>query len=704
MTRRLALSILPVLLVLACGAAQPARSFVYPHARRADVTDDYHGTKVADPYRWLEDADSEETLAWVEAQNELATSFLRTDGWEEIRARLTELWNFPRYSLPRKEGGRYFFEKNDGLQDQSVLYVQDSLEAAPAPVLDPNAMSEDGTVALTGWEPSRDGRHLAYLVSSGGSDWQELRVREVDSGKDLGDVLEHCKFTSVAWTPDGSGFYYNRFPDPATVPEEDRNNFSMVFLHRLGTEQSEDELVYERTEDKTLGFAPWITEDGRYLVLLVYRGTDPKNRIYYRELAGDGDFVKLLDEADAMYAPLGNVGTTFYFHTDLDAPRGRIVAIDVADPARECWKEVVAEGNDVVDVAAMVGSRLVLVYMKDAHNTLVTVDLDGSDPRGVELPGIGSVAGLSGRQGDGELFFTYTSFLFPTSSFRHDLDEGTTEVFHMPEIDFDHEAYETKQVFYESKDGTTVPMFITHAKGLEPTGDVPTLLYGYGGFNISLTPSFSISTLVWLEAGGIYAVANIRGGNEYGEEWHQAGILGNKQNVFDDFIAAAEWLIDAGYTSSERLGIMGGSNGGLLTAACMVQRPDLFGAVVSAVPVIDMLRYHKFSVGRYWVSDYGNAEEDPEHFEFLLAYSPLHNIEEGTTYPPALVTTADTDDRVVPMHAKKFVAALQAADSGKNPILLRVETKAGHGKGKPTSKKIEEAADRLAFLEEIFGM
>jgi prolyl oligopeptidase len=701
MTRRHALSILAVVAVLACGATQPARNFVYPFARKADVLDDYHGTKVADPYRWLEDADSEETLAWVEAENELALGFIRTKGWERIRDRLTELWNFPRYTLPVKEGGRYFFEKNDGLQDQSVLYVQDSLGAAPVALLDPNVLSQDGTVALTGWEPSRDGRHLAYLVSMGGSDWQELRVREVDTGSDLGEVLEHCKFTSIAWMPDGSGFYYNRFPDPATVPEEDRNNFSKVYFHRLGTEQSLDELVYERPEDKTLGFSPWITEDGHYLVLWVYRGTDPKNRIYIRKLGSEGDFVKLLDEADAMYVPLGNAGTRFVFHTDLDAPRGRIISIDLASPARESWKEVVAEQDEVIDVAAIVGDRLVLAYMKDAHDTLVTRALDGSDPRGIELPGIGSVAGLSGRQGDPELFFGYTSFLFPTSSFRHDLGAGTTEVFQMPEIDFDRERYETKQVFYESKDGTTVPMFITSRKGLELTGDVPTLLYGYGGFNISITPSFSISRLVWLEDGGVYAVANIRGGNEYGEQWHQAGILGSKQNVFDDFIAAAEWLIEAGYTSSERLGIMGGSNGGLLTAACMVQRPELFGAVVSAVPVIDMLRYHKFSVGRYWVSDYGNAEEDPEQFEFLYAYSPLHNIEEGTTYPPTLVTTADTDDRVVPMHGKKFVAALQAADSGKNPILLRVETKAGHGKGKPTSKKIEEAADIYAFLEKV---
>ena len=702
----LSATLAPVLISLcaACSAAQTGRAFDYPFARKGDVVDVYHGVEVPDPYRWLEDSESEETLAWVQAQNELTASYVEGPQWQALKERLTDLWNFPKFSLPEKEGGRYFFTKNDGLQDQPVYYVQDSLEAGPRVVIDPNTLSEDGTTALTGTSVSRDGRLVAYLVSQSGSDWQELRIRDVDSGEDHEEVLEYCKFTGVAWKTDGSGFFYNRFPDPDTVPEEDRNNYSRVYWHALGTPQGDDVLVYERPDDKTLGFSPWITEDGRYLVLWVYRGTDPKNRIYLREVEGEGPFVKLLDEADAMYAPVGNVGATFYFHTDLDAPHGRIISIDLESPDRSEWKEVVAEVDDVIDSVAIVDGKLVIAYMRDARNRLVIHDLDGAFIREIDLPGIGSVAGISGRQSHTEMFFSYMSFLTPLSTFRYDFATGETSVFHAPEIDFDAGAYETVQVFVTSKDGTKVPMFITHRKGLALDGTSPALLYGYGGFNISLTPRFSISRLVWLEAGGVYAVANLRGGNEYGEQWHQAGVLGNKQNVFDDFIAAGEWLVENGYADPDRLASIGGSNGGLLTAACMLQRPDLWGAVISAVPVIDMLRYHKFSVGRYWVSDYGNAEESEEHFEFLHAYSPLHNIEPGTAHPPTFVTTADTDDRVVPLHGKKFVAALQAADAGENPILLRVETKAGHGKGKPTSKRIEEAADIYAFLFKVLGM
>jgi len=704
MKSNLRIAPLLALLLASCSASHAGRGFEYPFARKGDVVDVYHGVEVPDPYRWLEDAGSEETLAWVQAENELTASFLEGPTRDALEARLTELWNFPKYSLPVKEGGRYFFSKNDGLQDQPVFYVQDSLDGEPRVVIDPNLLSEDGTAALTGTRVSRDGKLVAYLVSRSGSDWQDLMIRDVDSGKDHDEVLQWCKFTDVAWKNDGSGFYYNRFPDPDTVAEEDRNNYNRVYWHALGTTQDEDVLVYERPEDKELGFSPWITEDGRYLVLWVYRGTDPKNRIYLREVDDDGPFTRLLDEADAMYAPVGNEGTTFYFHTDLDAPHGRIISIDIESPDRSEWREIVPEAEDVIDEAALIDGRLVIAYMHDASNRLVMHGLDGALVREIELPGIGSVAGLSGRQDDTEMFFSYMSFLQPLSTFRHDCATGQTEVFHAPEIDFDADAYETRQVFVTSKDGTKVPMFITHRKDLALDGTAPALLYGYGGFNISLTPRFSISRLVWLEAGGVYAVANLRGGNEYGEQWHQAGILGNKQNVFDDFIAAGEWLVDNKYAHPDRLASIGGSNGGLLTAACMVQRPDLWGAVISAVPVIDMLRYHKFSVGRYWVSDYGNAEESEEHFDFLHAYSPLHNIEQGVAYPPTFVTTADTDDRVVPLHGKKFVAALQAADAGQNPILLRVETKAGHGKGKPTSKSIEEAADIYTFLFKVLGM
>jgi len=629
--RRFALwTVVLVYFVVGCATT---RGFEYPPARRADVVDDYHGTKVPDPYRWLEDAKSEETTAWVEAQNRLTREYVDTPLREKIKQRLTEIWNYPKYTIPYKVAGRYFFEKNDGLQNQCVYYVQDGLGAEPRVILDPNQLSKDGTTALTGARISEDGKLMAYLLSHRGSDWQELKIKKIDTGEDFEEILKHCKFTSIAWKHDNSGFFYNRFPDPETMPPEDRNTYSRVYWHKLGTLQGEDKLIY----------------------------------------------------------------------TDLDAPRGRIVAIDTNNPDRKNWKEIVAEQEDTIAYVAMVNNHLVVATMKDARHVLNIYSPEGKHVRQIGLPGIGSVYGLSGRQDDTEMFFSFMSFTRPQSVFRYDFTADQVELFRGPEIKIDLSGYETKQVFYESKDGTRIPMFIVHKQGLALDGDNPTLLYGYGGFKVSRTPYFSISRVAWLENGGVFAMANIRGGGEYGEEWHQAGVLGNKQNVFDDFIAAGEWLIENKYTNSKRLAIMGGSNGGLLTAACMLQRPDLFGAVISAVPVADMLRYHKFSVGRYWVSDYGNAEKNPEHFKFLYAYSPVHNVKPAV-YPPTLITTADTDDRVVPMHGKKFAAALQAADLGQNPILLRVETKAGHGGGKPTAKRIEESADIYSFLFKTFGM
>jgi prolyl oligopeptidase len=677
----------------------------YPAARRGDTAHVYHGTRVPDPYRWLEDPDSPETSAWVAAENELTFGFIRTDPRRRaIRARLEELWNYPRYSVPQREGGRYFFFRNDGLQNQAILYAARALSEPPEVVLDPNALSADGTIALASQSYSRDGRLLAYGLSAAGSDRQEIHVRDVETGRDLADRIQWCKFATVAWAPDASGFYYDRFPEPGTVPPDDENNFNRLYWHRLGTPQAEDLLVLERADDPELGFSALVTEDGAYLVVVVYRGTDPRNRIYYRELAGSGPWVRLLDDADAMYHPLGNVGSLFFFHTDLDAPRGRIVAIDVRRPEREHWVQIVPEQKDVIHMAGLIGGRIVLVLMADAHDCMKLHDLRGELEREIPLPAIGSISGISGKQNDPEMFFGFTSFLHPAASFRYDFSASRVEPFRRPELRFDPSRFETRQVFYRSKDGTRVPMFLTHRKGLVLDGSNPTLLYGYGGFNVSETPAFSPGRLVWLEAGGVYAVANLRGGNEYGEAWHQAGMLERKQNVFDDFIAAAEWLIASGCTRPERLAISGGSNGGLLVAACMIQRPDLFGAVVCQVPVLDMLRYHRFTIGRYWTPEYGNAEADPEHFKFLYAYSPLHNIRRGVSYPPILVTSADTDDRVVPAHAKKFVAALQEAAGGDNPILLRVETRAGHGAGKPTSKVIEESADVYTFLFRTFGM
>jgi prolyl oligopeptidase len=709
---RLALTILGVTVALAAWLAvssaqsqgTTATKFTYPTARQSDVVDDYHGTKVPDPYRWMEDPGSPETTAWVEAENKITREFIESiPARAVIEERLTKLWNYPRYSLPYKRGDRYFFSKNDGLQNQSVLYTQKTLESDPGVVLDPNKLSEDGTIAVSNAAYSEDGKLLAYGLSASGSDWQEIKIRHVDTGKDFDEAIKWCKFSSVAWKHDHSGFYYDRFPEAGTVPEEDQNAYNRVYWHTLGTPQSSDILVYEDPQHKEWGFGPFVTDDGKYLGLYVSHGTDPRNGIYYREVEKEGQFVKLLELGEAKYDVIDNIGPVWYVHTDLDAPRGRVIAIDVDNPDRANWRDVIHESRDVLHYVRMVNNELVAAYLQDAHHVLKIFHTTGEFSREIALPTIGSVSGLSGQRKDTEMFFGFTSFLYPSASFRYDFKTNEMSVFRRPEIDFDGSKYETEQVFYQSKDGTRVPMFITHKKGLTPDGNNPTLLFGYGGFNAAMIPYFSVANLVWLENGGVYAVANIRGGDEYGEEWHQAGTLGRKQNVFDDFIAAGEWLIANKYTNSSRLAIEGGSNGGLLVAACMIQHPGLFGAVIAEVPVTDMLRYHKFTVGRYWVSDYGSSD-DPEQFKFLYAYSPAHNVKKGVKYPATLITTADTDDRVVPMHAKKFAAALQAADAGDNPILIRIETKAGHGSGKPTSKRIEEASDIWAFLFKIFDM
>ncbi len=669
--------------------------------RKGDVVDDYHGTPIADPYRWLEDPAAPDVVAWTEAQNSRTRGFLDAiPARERLRERLTTLWDYPRWSIPEKEAGRTFFLKNDGLQNQAVLYVAPAPEAEPVELLDPNTLSDDGTIALTAISPSDDGLLLGYALSEAGSDWQRLLVRDVDERDDLPDVIRWCKFSPISWTRDSAGFFYARYPEPGTVAPEDANNYNCVYYHRLGDTQADDTLIYERPDDKELHFSPGVTDDGRYLIIHATHGTDPRTRVYYKDLSSDGPVVPLIEEEDARYVVIDNEGDSFLIQTDLHAPLGRVIAVDLRQPGRENWRELIAEGEDVLDSVVAAGDRLVAVRARDAQHRLMLYRRDGSADREVALPGIGSIESMSGKVGDPELFVSFTSFLYPTTPFRLDLSDAnaTLELLHESGIDFDASEYETTQVFYTSKDGTRVPMFLTHKRGLALDGNNPTLLYGYGGFNISLTPSFAIHRLAWLEAGGVFALANLRGGEEYGEEWHQAGMLEHKQNVFDDFIAAAEWLIDNGYTRREKLAINGGSNGGLLVAACMTQRPDLYGAVVCEVPVIDMLRYHKFTVGHFWVPEYGNAEENVEQFRFLLAYSPLHNVREGVAYPPTLITSADTDDRVVPAHAKKFAATLQAAQSGDNPILIRIETRAGHGLGKPTSKIIDERADVYAFL------
>ncbi len=706
--RRFLTALAIVSLLAGCATQQ---TWTYPATRQMDLVEDYHGTPVAAPYRWLEEDLSEETVAWTEEQNRLTYGFLDATGLREpLAQRLTQLWDYPKYSAPFKRGGRYFFSKNDGLQNQAVLYWQESLDGEPQVLLDPNRLSEDGTTALSGGAVSRDGRFLAYGLSVHGSDRQEFRIRKVSIGADFPDVIQWCKFSGIAWVKDSSGFYYNRFPEPGSVADEDLNNYNRVYFHRLGTDQLDDRLVFERPDAKELGFHPDTTEDGKYLVLTVYHGTDPRNGLYYMPLDEAGqpaqeEFVRLLEPGQAMYNFVDNEGEIFFVHTDRNAPRARVVAIDTRAPVEKYWREIRPEDDvRVIEQVAVVGGRLVVNSMEHAHNVLHTYALDGSDERPVPVTGMGSIGELSGTKDDPEMFLSFTSFLDPPLIYRHDIATGELSVFLEPKIPFDASRYETRQLFYTSKDGTRVPLFVTHRKGLELNGDNPVLLYGYGGFNINLTPYFSTSRLIFLEAGGVYALANLRGGAEYGEEWHQAGMLDKKQNVFDDFIAAAEFLVKEGYTSPSRIGILGGSNGGLLVSACMLQRADLFGAVVAAVPVTDMLRYHKFTVGRYWVPEYGNAEEKADHFRFMYAYSPLHNVAADVDYPPTLITTADTDDRVVPGHSRKFAAMLQARGGKKNPYLIRIETKAGHGAGKPTTKRIQEAADMYAFLFHFLGM
>src|SRR6266705_1910952 len=595
----------------------PAQTLQYPAARKSDVVDDYHGTRVPDPYRWLEDPDSPESRAWIEAQNRLTAAYLaEIPARATIRQRLTKLWNYPKYGAPFRKAGRYFFLKNDGLQNQSVLYKQGSLAADAEVLLVPILLSQDGTVALSTLAVSENGRLLAYGTAASGSDWEEFRVRDVVTARDLPDHLKWIKFSGASWTKDGAGFFYSRYPEPTDKALTDVNRFQRLYYHRLGTDQAQDVLVYERPDQPDWGMNAEVTDDGRYAILNVWLGTDRRNRVYYRDLKSakrptvKGDVVRLLDDFDASYAFVGSDGPVFYFLTDLDAPRKRVIAIDTRHPERARWRELIPQGDDVIEGVQIIHDTFVANYLHDAHSRLRLFALDGR---------------------------------------------------------------------------------------------FPTYLYGYGGFNISLTPSFSVGTLVWLELGGVYAVPNLRGGGEYGEEWHQAGMLDKKQNVFDDFIAAAEYLIAQRYTSTPKLAIAGGSNGGLLVGAAITQRPDLFGAALPAVGVMDMLRFHKFTIGWAWVTDYGSADSAAQ-FPYLYKYSPLHNIRAGTRYPATLVTTADHDDRVVPGHSFKFTAALQAAQAGPQPVLIEIETKAGHGAGKPTSKLIEEQADRLAFLVRNLGM
>ena len=682
-----------------------AASLVYPKAKTVDQVDDYHGVKVADPYRWLEDTDSADTHAWVEEENKLTFGYLEQIPYRNaIRERMTKLWNFERFTVPQQQGGRYFYQHNNGLQNQNVLLVAESLNAEPRVLLDPNGLSSDGTVALAGTAYTDDGKLLAYGTAASGSDWQEWHVRDVNTGKDLPDLIKWVKFSGASWTKDGKGFYYSRYDEPKGTALRDTNYFQKLYYHTLGTAQSEDKLIYERPDNKELGFGGQATDDGHYLVIFVWQGTSPKNRLYYKDLTNpDSQVVKLLDDFDAEYRFIDNDGPVFWIRTDLDAPRGRLIAIDTRHPEKANWKTLVEQSADKLEDVSVVDNRFLLGYLKDAKTEVRVHDLSGKFLRNVELPGIGTAAGFGGKRKDKETFYSFTSFISPTTIYRYDPESATSSVFKKPKVDFDASKYETKQVFYNSKDGTRVPMFLTYKKGLKLDGQNPTLLYAYGGFDISLTPGFSIPTVVWLEMGGIYAQPNLRGGGEYGEDWHLAGTKAKKQNVFDDFIAAAEWLIANKYTSTPKLAIRGGSNGGLLIGAMLTQRPDLFGATLPLVGVMDMLRFQKFTIGWAWTSDFGSSES-AEDFKWLYAYSPLHNLKPGSKYPPTMIATADHDDRVVPGHSFKFAAAMQADQAGTAPVLIRVETKAGHGAGKPISKIIDQTADEWSFVAYNLGM
>ena len=687
-------------------AAPPAPTS-YPQTKKVDQTDDYFGTKVADPYRWLEDDNAADTKAWVEAQNAVTFAYLeQIPARDGIRRRLTTLWNYERYGLPRKRGDWYVFARNDGLQNQSVFYRARSLDATPEVLLDPNTLSPDGTIAVGSTTFSDDGRYMAYSLSESGSDWIRWKVREVATGRDTADEVRWSKFSTAAWLKDGSGFFYSRYDAPKDGEAlTGVNKNQKVYFHRLGTSQDADTLTYARPDEPDWGLVADVTDDGKYLLIYQSEGTDPRNRVFVKDLAApDGKVEPFLDQFDASYAIVGNDGPTFHVLTNQGAPRKRLVSITLGQAAPSAWKTLIPEGpkQDVLDDVTMAGNQLVATWQIDAQNKLRVYGPDGSMKHEVSLPTIGAVQ-FTGRREQSEGFYTFSSFAHPTAVYRLDMTSHESRVFKQPKVAFDPSQYETVQVFYPSKDGTRIPMFITHKKGLEKNGRNPTYLYGYGGFDISLTPGFSPANLAWMEMGGIYAVANLRGGGEYGKAWHDAGRLANKQNVFDDFIAAAEYLIREKYTSTPKLAIGGGSNGGLLVGAVMTQRPELFGAALPAVGVMDMLRFPKFTIGWAWTSDYGSPD-NPNEFKALYAYSPYHNVKPGTKYPATLVTTADHDDRVFPAHSFKYAAALQAAQGGDAPVLIRVETKAGHGAGKPTTKVIEEQADIYGFLVKNLGM
>lgn len=676
------------------------------NTKKINQVDDYHGIKVADPYRWLENPNAADTKEWTEEQNQRTRQYLEDyPNREQIKQIITNYMDYTKYTVPQKEGDYYYYHKNDGLQNQPVFYRSSTWELTDeSVVIDPNTHSEEGTAALTNVTFSQDGSLMAYAVSYNGSDWQDFKIKKLDTGEDYPEVLKWCKFSNIAWSEDHSGFFYSRYPAPNTISSGDESSYNRVYWHNVGTLQEADQLIYEDREQKEFSFSPELSDDNRYLILKVYNGTEPISSIYYRDLKGSDEFIPLINDRKAAYAFLGNMEDTFYIYTNSEAPKGKVIGVNLNQPEKEHWQEIIPENKDTLSYPKMINHKFVIVFMHNAYDQLNIYDRNGNWEKTLALPKFVTITGLSGKKSQTEMFISYTSYLLPAQVMRYRFIDDQLENVMETDMKLQSDQFETKQVFYASKDGTDIPMFITHKKGLVLTGDHPVLLYGYGGYNISMSPRFSASQMMWMESGGVYAVANLRGGGEFGEEWHLQGIMEKKQNVFDDFIAAAEWLISEKYTNPKKLAIMGGSNGGLLVGTCINQRPDLFGAALCLVPVTDILRFHRFTVGRFWTTEFGNAEENPDHFQFMYKYSPLHNVKEDTNYPSILVTTADSDDRVVPLHAKKFTATLQEAQAGSNPILLRVEKNAGHGLGKPTSKIIEEQTDLYTFLFKELGL
>lgn len=689
-----------LLLFLPLALSAKETSITYPHSHPTDKVETVHGIEVPDPYQWLEDLNSEQTHQWIEAQNAVTEKHLNAiPGRDKLNAHLTQLWNVERFGTPFFEGGSYFFSKNDGLQNQSVLYTTDSLSKEARVLLDPNKLSEDGTVALKSYEISPDGKLMSYSVSKSGSDWIEWKVRDIESGKDLNDHLKWSKFSGATWSPDSQGFYYGKFPTPKAGEEMmAQNTNKKIYFHKIGTSQADDKIIYERPDHPKWGLYAGLSEDGRYLLINVSQGTDTKNAFFYKDLSKpDSKVVELLPDFDASYSFIGNMESTFLIQTDLSAPKLKVVAINLKNPKPSSWRTVIPEIAETLRSVSYVGETLIANYMKDARSEIRRFQTNGKQLASVTLPGLGTAGGFSGKSTHTETFYSYSSFTSPGAVYQYNVTTNTSTLFKKPETKFNEDDYETKQIFADSKDGTKIPMFVVHKKGLKLDGSNPTLLYAYGGFNISILPRYSPANIAWLDMGGIYVSANLRGGGEYGEDWHQAGMKLKKQNVFDDFIGCAEHLIKEKYTSSKKLAIHGGSNGGLLVGACLVQRPELFGAAIPAVGVMDMLRFQKFTIGWAWQSEYGFPDKNKDEFKYLLGYSPYHNAKPAN-YPATLITTSDHDDRVVPSHSYKFAAALQAAQKGAAPTLIRIESKSGHGAGTPTSKRIEQAVDKFSFL------